>query len=275
MSTSKLPIHRLPLPASTLQASLPRLELDPTPVSQRRATTFKPSTEGIWARVLPLWAAWPLRVTKEELLEMGVDVEQGQQVNVEDVLARWDPVDPVSADSGDVRRYTSNHRLKLEAYLLGVSQGTLDDSLPHLDADSDLSESTGNTDLKDVLSGRHILTSEDGAYGPWSTRYCGHQFGTWAGQLGDGRAISLLETMSAGGGRQEIQLKGGGRTPFSRTADGLAVLRSGVREFLGCEGTRFDWAQLTGSDRRAQCPDHTRARAINCAPTPRHARVRT
>lgn len=59
--------------------------------------------------------------------------------------------------------------------------------------------------------------------------------GVWAGQLGDGRAISLLETVSAEGGRQEIQLKGAGRTPFSRTADGLAVLRSGIREYLGCE----------------------------------------
>ena len=73
------------------------------------------------------------------------------------------------------------------------------------------------------------------SYGPWSSRYCGHQFGVWAGQLGDGRAISILET-AAGAGRQEIQLKGAGRTPFSRSADGLAVLRSGVREFLGSEG---------------------------------------
>lgn len=179
---------------------------------------------------------------------MGVDVDKGQEVSVEKVLARWDPVDLVATDQGGesdgnpaiknsvIQRYTSDHRLKLDAYFLGISQGTLEDSLPHLDADSTLSDSIGNTSLRDVLSGRHILTSEDRSYGPWSTRYCGHQFGTWAGQLGDGRAISLLETVSAEGGRQEIQLKGGGRTPFSRTADGLAVLRSGVREYLGCEG---------------------------------------
>lgn len=64
----------------------------------------------------------------------------------------------------------------------------------------------------------------------------GHQFGSWAGQLGDGRAVSILETTTADGKRQEIQLKGAGRTPFARTADGLAVLRSGVREYLCAEG---------------------------------------
>lgn len=250
MSASKYPIHRLPLPAKTLQSCIPQLELDPSPVSQRRATTFKTSTEGIWARVNPLWASWPLRVTKEELLEMGVDVDAGQQVNVEDVLKRWDAVDSVDQEAESsksaLQRWTSDHRLKLESYLLGVSQGTLEDSLPQLDASSDLSaDSEANTVLTDVLSGRHVVASGEGSYGPWSTRYCGHQFGVWAGQLGDGRAISLLETTSDKGGRQEIQLKGGGRTPFSRTADGLAVLRSGVREYLGCEGMSLPHLSLS------------------------------
>lgn len=60
--------------------------------------------------------------------------------------------------------------------------------------------------------------------------YSGHQFGHWAGQLGDGRAILLGELKG-----QEIQLKGAGATPFSRRGDGRAVLRSSIREFLGSE----------------------------------------
>ncbi|MEO8627167.1 MAG: protein adenylyltransferase SelO [Betaproteobacteria bacterium] len=70
---------------------------------------------------------------------------------------------------------------------------------------------------------------------PYAANYGGHQFGNWAGQLGDGRAITLGETINAVGQRWELQLKGAGRTPYSRTADGRAVLRSSVREFLCSE----------------------------------------
>ncbi len=66
---------------------------------------------------------------------------------------------------------------------------------------------------------------------PLASVYSGHQFGVWAGQLGDGRAILLGET--AGG--IEVQLKGAGRTPYSRMGDGRAVLRSSIREFLCSE----------------------------------------
>lgn len=68
----------------------------------------------------------------------------------------------------------------------------------------------------------------------YATRYGGHQFGHWAGQLGDGRAIYLGELMHAGK-RYELQLKGAGETPYSRSADGRAVLRSSLREFLCSE----------------------------------------
>jgi hypothetical protein len=192
-------------------------------------------------------------------MEMGVDVDKGQQVSVEDVLRRWDvPLsDTGIANANGLQLGTSEQRLKLQPELLGISSGTLRDSLPHLDAGDAESlcsphspSSTTSNEARDafidILSGRRIVQSE--TYGPWSTRYCGHQFGHWAGQLGDGRAISLLETESQEGGRQEIQLKGGGRTPFSRTADGLAVLRSGVREFLGCEGQYFPPLSLSSSD---------------------------
>ncbi len=70
---------------------------------------------------------------------------------------------------------------------------------------------------------------------PIAANYGGHQFGNWAGQLGDGRAISLGELVNAQGERWELQLKGAGPTPYSRSADGRAVLRSSVREFLCSE----------------------------------------
>ena len=70
---------------------------------------------------------------------------------------------------------------------------------------------------------------------PHAVNYGGHQFGRWAGQLGDGRAISLGETVNAAGERWELQLKGAGPTPYSRHADGRAVLRSSLREFVCSE----------------------------------------
>src|SRR3569833_3023693 len=73
---------------------------------------------------------------------------------------------------------------------------------------------------------------------PYAARYGGHQFGHWAGQLGDGRAITLGE-LTPHGDRWELQLKGAGPTPYSRTADGRAVLRSSVREFLCSEAMHF------------------------------------
>ncbi|CAI9106638.1 OLC1v1005841C1 [Oldenlandia corymbosa var. corymbosa] len=69
--------------------------------------------------------------------------------------------------------------------------------------------------------------------------YGGHQFGMWAGQLGDGRAITLGELLNSKSERWELQLKGAGKTPYSRFADGLAVLRSSIREFLCSEAMHF------------------------------------
>jgi uncharacterized protein YdiU (UPF0061 family) len=70
---------------------------------------------------------------------------------------------------------------------------------------------------------------------PYAANYGGHQFGVWAGQLGDGRAINLGEVVNRNGERWELQLKGAGPTPYARTADGRAVLRSSIREFLCSE----------------------------------------
>ena len=71
--------------------------------------------------------------------------------------------------------------------------------------------------------------------GPYAANYGGHQFGHWAGQLGDGRAIGLGELTRPDGESAELQLKGAGPTAYSRRADGRAVLRSSIREFLCSE----------------------------------------
>lgn len=120
-----------------------------------------------------------------------------------------------------------------EAELLAVSQRALQDI--------GLSDEEVKTEeFLDLVAGKKILTwdeskPDEGIY-PWAQCYGGYQFGQWAGQLGDGRAISLFEsTNPSSGTRYEIQLKGAGRTPYSRFADGRAVLRSSIREFVVSE----------------------------------------
>ena len=85
-------------------------------------------------------------------------------------------------------------------------------------------------DFLETFSGARV---PDGAR-PYAMCYGGHQFGNWAGQLGDGRAINLCEVQHLDK-RWTLQLKGAGETPYSRTADGLAVLRSSLREHLCSE----------------------------------------
>jgi len=87
------------------------------------------------------------------------------------------------------------------------------------------------TQFTEVFSGNKQLVGMQ----PYASCYGGHQFGHWAGQLGDGRAINLGEVVNQQGQRWVLQLKGAGPTPYSRTADGLAVLRSSIREFLCSE----------------------------------------
>jgi uncharacterized protein YdiU (UPF0061 family) len=94
-----------------------------------------------------------------------------------------------------------------------------------------ISEGETKTDFfKNVFSGNEIYPNTK----PYSMCYGGHQFGSWAGQLGDGRAINLFEVKHQNK-NWKVQLKGAGETPYSRTADGLAVLRSSIREYLCSE----------------------------------------
>jgi serine/tyrosine/threonine adenylyltransferase len=123
--------------------------------------------------------------------------------------AAWSPVDPTPVAAPRLLAHSPE-----AAALLGLS-----------------SADVGSERFARVFGGNELLPGMQG----WAAAYGGHQFGHWAGQLGDGRAISLGEVVNAAGERWELQLKGAGPTPYSRTADGRAVLRSSIREFLCSE----------------------------------------
>jgi len=89
---------------------------------------------------------------------------------------------------------------------------------------------TSSDFFKNIVTGNEIYPNTK----PYAMCYGGHQFGNWAGQLGDGRALNLFEVEHQNK-NWKVQLKGAGETPYSRTADGLAVLRSSVREYLCSE----------------------------------------
>ena len=86
-----------------------------------------------------------------------------------------------------------------------------------------------------VFTGQKLLPGMQ----PWAMNYGGHQFGQWAAQLGDGRAINLGQLQTKHYGSQTLQLKGAGPTPYSRRGDGFAVLRSSLREFLCSEAMYY------------------------------------
>jgi len=88
-----------------------------------------------------------------------------------------------------------------------------------------------STPFVEAMTGNRVLPGMES----YASCYGGHQFGHWAGQLGDGRAIGLGEVVTEAGERWELQLKGAGPTPYSRMADGRAVLRSSLREYVCSE----------------------------------------
>lgn len=87
--------------------------------------------------------------------------------------------------------------------------------------------------FQDIMSGKTFYQSKDPKVYPFAMAYAGYQFGNFAGQLGDGRVVNLFTVPNANGTETfDLQLKGAGKTPFSRFADGNAVLRSSIREYI-------------------------------------------
>ncbi|XP_008055358.1 uncharacterized protein LOC103259505 [Carlito syrichta] len=118
---------------------------------------------------------------------------------------------------------------KSRVRLVAVSKEVLEDLL-----DLDLSVSKTD-DFIQLVSGEKVVLGSI----PLAHRYGGHQFGIWADQLGDGRAHLIGIYMNRQGEKWELQLKGSGKTPYSRNGDGRAVLRSSVREFLCSEAMHY------------------------------------
>ncbi|KAF5359797.1 hypothetical protein D9756_003348 [Leucocoprinus leucothites] len=269
-STAKYPISALPLPPLS---SLLTQKLTPdvhtgsvakfreaqklNPSIQRRARLLSPECH--FSHVSPFPVSFPYDIKPPEEEDPN-DTDKGEYV--ERWLAERESTDPqpppAQYPDAPLRKYYAKNRDQ-PIELIGISETGLMDCVPHLDVGDaftligvpTLSDEFGDEgdgveseredvraarkDLIDILSGHAMLMSDE--FAPWSMRYSGHQFGSWAGQLGDGRAISVVVTPhpTKPGEVYELQLKGGGRTPFSRSADGLAVLRSSIREYLCSE----------------------------------------
>ncbi|TDL16557.1 UPF0061-domain-containing protein [Rickenella mellea] len=272
MSTTKVPISALPLPPRT-HIFTQNLNADPAtpsaagfrevlknnPSVQRRSRLVQATTH--FSHVSPLPLQFPYRIAPEE----GEEVTD-KEAFVERWLSSYEALDErptvPTPNPGTLKKYSTNKK-EMTRLLIGLSDTGLRDCVPHLDVGDAFAEIgppaldtsidppprrpvsgedvAVRQELVDVLSGHSVLMAPgegaDQGYAPWSLRYSGHQFGSWAGQLGDGRAISILETPhpTISDVVYELQLKGAGRTPYSRSADGLAVLRSSIREYLCAE----------------------------------------
>ncbi len=148
------------------------------------------------------------------------------KLNIKDKFNEQLPADPILENS---RRQVKN-----ACFSYVVPKKPSNPSLIHTSAEMvdaiGLNGSTESQDFLEIFSGSELLPDTS----PYAMCYGGHQFGNWAGQLGDGRAINLAEVEHKGK-NWALQLKGAGETPYSRTADGLAVLRSSIREYLCSE----------------------------------------
>jgi uncharacterized protein YdiU (UPF0061 family) len=133
-------------------------------------------------------------------------------------------------ESGDITPRPTPGVLYSKALPTPVKSPTLLAWSDDLGKELGIQKPTNQKDI-DILGGNFVTPS---MY-PYAACYAGHQFGHWAGQLGDGRAITLGELVAPSGQSYELQLKGAGPTAYSRRADGRAVLRSSVREYLMSE----------------------------------------
>ena len=227
--TTKYTLSSLPLPPSshTLTKNLTPDPLVPSPALFRNVQLEKPSiqrrarlldTAAHFSYCAPYPAAFPYRITPPEDKD---DIDQA--AFVEKWLAGQEAVHE-RGTGGSLNKFYPNETALGErtAKLIGLAETGLRDCLPHLDIGDALAllgtpglvaaaaetqeepaeENAARSELIDVLSGGAILANVDvdpeRAWAPWSLRYSGHQFGTWAGQLGDGRAISVCECTSVG-----------------------------------------------------------------------------
>lgn len=133
-------------------------------------------------------------------------------------------------ESGNLRPRQTPDVLYSKAIPTPVRQPSLLAWSEELANELEVQKPTDQQDI-DILAGNFVTSSMH----PYAACYGGHQFGHWAGQLGDGRAITLGEWETSTGQSWELQLKGAGPTPYSRRADGRAVLRSSLREYLMSE----------------------------------------
>lgn len=207
-----LPLRTLYTPSMRLSQVMSHLDSPQTSNSSERHTLKSLPKSNVFTSTLPADAAFPAPIDSHnaERQKLGPRI-------VKEALFTYVRPDPQGEESE----------------LLAVSQRALQDlGLSEEEAQSD--------EFREVVAGRKIITWDEskpdqGIY-PWAQCYGGYQFGQWAGQLGDGRAISLFEaTNPSSNTRYELQLKGAGRTPYSRFADGRAVLRSSIREFVVSE----------------------------------------
>ncbi|MGB5436392.1 MAG: YdiU family protein [Maribacter sp.] len=148
------------------------------------------------------------------------------QLNIKDKFNKELPADPLESNT---RRQVRNACF---SYVMPKkpSNPSLIHVSPEMAKAIGLSDAGESKDFLEVFSGTRVMKGTK----PYAMCYGGHQFGNWAGQLGDGRAINLAEVEHEGK-NWALQLKGAGETPYSRTADGLAVLRSSIREYLCSE----------------------------------------
>ncbi len=149
------------------------------------------------------------------------------QLNIQDTFNKELPADPTLENS--------RRQVKEACFSYVKPKKTSKPELVHISPEmlSSLGMSpkdASSAAFLNVFTGNDIIPNTE----PYAMCYGGHQFGNWAGQLGDGRAINLAEIVHKDK-RWSMQLKGSGETPYSRSADGLAVLRSSVREYLCSE----------------------------------------
>ncbi|WP_299766430.1 protein adenylyltransferase SelO [uncultured Dokdonia sp.] len=149
------------------------------------------------------------------------------QLSIENTFSQELPADPT----------TANTRRQVAKACFSYVTPRIPSTPSLLQVSKEMAETLGFSE--DDVQSKAFLEMVTGANveegtSPYAMCYGGHQFGHWAGQLGDGRAINLAE-ITHHNKRWAIQLKGAGETPYSRTADGLAVLRSSIREHLCSE----------------------------------------